>query len=63
MDFDRRGFLKVAGLTLLGLSVKPGWQVFSKEEPAEPSPDADLFPQMLERGRMQGLHRCLSPHP
>jgi molybdopterin-containing oxidoreductase family iron-sulfur binding subunit len=43
MDFDRRGLLKVAGLTLLGLSVKPGWQVFSKEEPAEPSPGAETL--------------------
>jgi molybdopterin-containing oxidoreductase family iron-sulfur binding subunit len=43
MDFDRRGLLKVGGLTLLGLLVKPGWQVFSKEEPAEPSPGAETL--------------------
>ena len=43
MDVDRRGLLKVAGLTLLGLLAKPGWQVFSKDEPAEPSPDAETL--------------------
>ena len=37
MDFDRRGFFKVAGLTLLGLMAKPAWEVFSTVEPPEPS--------------------------
>jgi Fe-S-cluster-containing dehydrogenase component len=40
MDFDRRGFFKVAGLTLLGLMAKPAWEVFSTVEPPEPSPTA-----------------------
>ena len=42
MEFDRRGFLKIAGLTVLGLAAKPGWELFSKIEPmeVEPSPEA-----------------------
>jgi molybdopterin-containing oxidoreductase family iron-sulfur binding subunit len=41
MEFDRRGLLKIAGLTLLGLAAKPGWELFSKVEPQElvPSPE------------------------
>ena len=41
MEFDRRGFLKIAGLTVLGLAAKPGWELFSKVEPQElvPSPE------------------------
>ena len=38
MEFDRRTLLKVGGLTLLGLCAKPGWEVFSKINPPEPSP-------------------------
>ena len=33
-----RAFLKVAGLTLVGLAAKPGWEVFSKVSPSDPSP-------------------------
>ncbi len=42
MEFDKRGFLKVAGLTLLGLAAKPGWELFSKGSPSEevPGPEA-----------------------
>jgi Fe-S-cluster-containing dehydrogenase component len=43
MELDRRGFFKVAGLILLGLSAKPGWQVFSKVGAPEPSPDAEAL--------------------
>jgi molybdopterin-containing oxidoreductase family iron-sulfur binding subunit len=43
MEFTRRTFLKIGGLTLLGLSAKPGWQVFSKVEAPEPSPDAETL--------------------
>ncbi|RPJ09056.1 MAG: 4Fe-4S dicluster domain-containing protein [Deltaproteobacteria bacterium] len=38
MGVDRRALLKVAGLTLLGLTAKPGWEVFSKVSSHEPSP-------------------------
>jgi Fe-S-cluster-containing dehydrogenase component len=38
MKFDRRAFLKVAGLTLVGLAAKPGWEVFSKVSSSDPSP-------------------------
>jgi molybdopterin-containing oxidoreductase family iron-sulfur binding subunit len=38
MEFDRRVFLKVAGLTLVGLAAKPGWEVFSKVGSSDPSP-------------------------
>jgi molybdopterin-containing oxidoreductase family iron-sulfur binding subunit len=40
MDIQRRGFLKIAGLALLGFVVKPGWDLFSKDKPSElvPSP-------------------------
>ena len=43
MEFTRRTFLKIGGLTLLGLSAKPGWQVFSKVTAPEPSPDAEAL--------------------
>jgi len=43
MQFDRRGFLKIAGLTLLGLSAKPGWEVFSTVDLPEPSPTAETL--------------------
>jgi len=41
MEFERRGFLKIAGLTLLGLAAKPGWELFSKIESQElvPTPE------------------------
>lgn len=47
MEFKRRGFLKIAGLTFLGLAAKPGWDVFSKVELPEPSPT----PERLARKR------------
>ena len=37
MEFNRRAFLKVGGLTLLGLTARPGWEVLSKVAPSEPS--------------------------
>ena len=37
MEFDRRVFLKVAGLTLLGFVAKPGWEVLSKIDESGPS--------------------------
>ena len=37
MEFDRRTFLKIAGLTVLGLSAKPGWKVLAKIGDSEPS--------------------------
>ena len=37
MEFDRRVFLKVAGLTLLGFAAKPGWEVLSKIDESGPS--------------------------
>ncbi len=43
MEFDRRGLLKIAGLTLLGLAAKPGWDVFSKVELPEPSPTSETL--------------------
>jgi molybdopterin-containing oxidoreductase family iron-sulfur binding subunit len=43
MQFDRRGFLKIAGLTALGLVAKPGWDVFSKIESSEPLPTPETF--------------------
>ena len=36
MELPRRGFLKIAGLTLLGFAAKPGWDAFSKIESPEP---------------------------
>jgi len=41
MDLNRRKLLKLAGLTLLGLSVKPGSEVFSQGGQPEPSPTAE----------------------
>jgi molybdopterin-containing oxidoreductase family iron-sulfur binding subunit len=41
MGFNRRAFLKIGGLIFLGLSAKPGWEVFSKVAGPEPSPDAE----------------------
>lgn len=32
MDFDRRGFFKLTGLTALGLLTKPGWELISGEK-------------------------------
>ncbi len=29
IDLPRRGFLKIAGLTLLGLAAKPAWEIYS----------------------------------
>src|SRR5512146_2150969 len=43
MDIDRRGLLKVAGLPALGLLIKPGWQVFSRDEPSDPSPETETL--------------------
>ncbi len=38
MEFTRRTLLKVAGLTVLGLAAKPGWEILSALDKAEPSP-------------------------
>ncbi len=38
MEITRRTLLKVAGLTLLGLSAKPGWEIISALDRPEPSP-------------------------
>jgi len=43
MEFDKRGFLKVAGLTLLGLAAKPGWELFSKVPPSEEVPGPETL--------------------
>jgi molybdopterin-containing oxidoreductase family iron-sulfur binding subunit len=43
MELKRRDFLKIAGLTFLGLATKPGWEVFSKIDPIEPSPAPNYF--------------------
>ena len=43
MEFDRRALLKIAGLTLLGLAAKPGWDVFPKVELPEPSPTSETL--------------------
>jgi molybdopterin-containing oxidoreductase family iron-sulfur binding subunit len=42
MEFNRRVFLKIAGLTLLGFAAKPGWEVLSKmnESPSSSVPGA-----------------------
>jgi molybdopterin-containing oxidoreductase family iron-sulfur binding subunit len=45
MEFNRRAFLKIAGLTVLGLSAKPGWEVFSKIDTPEVSPEAETLAQ------------------
>ncbi len=45
MEFDRRVFLKVAGLTLLGFAAKPGWEVFSKSIESGPSPAQGILSQ------------------
>ncbi len=38
MDITRRTLFKIAGLTLLGLSAKPGWKILSALDLSEPSP-------------------------
>jgi Fe-S-cluster-containing dehydrogenase component len=38
MEVTRRTLLKVAGLTLLGLTAKPGWEILSALDQPEPSP-------------------------
>jgi molybdopterin-containing oxidoreductase family iron-sulfur binding subunit len=43
MEFDRRGFLKIAGLTVLGLAAKPGWELVSKFEPVELEPGPETL--------------------
>jgi len=43
MGLNRRKLLKLAGLTALGLSVKPGWEVFSQVGEPEPSPTAEAL--------------------
>ena len=43
MQFDKRAFLKVAGLTLLGLAAKPGWELFSKVPPSEVVPGPETL--------------------
>jgi hypothetical protein len=43
MEFNRRAFIKIAGLSILGLSVKHGWEVFSKIDMPELSPDAEAL--------------------
>jgi Fe-S-cluster-containing dehydrogenase component len=37
MEFDRRTFLKVAGLTLVGFAARPGWEALSKMNISDPS--------------------------
>ncbi len=41
MSFERRAFLKIAGLTALGLVAKPGWEVLSKVTESGPSSAAE----------------------
>ena len=43
MEFDRRAFIKIAGLTVLGLAAKPGWELFSKIEPMELEPGSEAL--------------------
>jgi Fe-S-cluster-containing dehydrogenase component len=53
MEFDRRGFLKVAGLTLVGLSAKPAWQVFSNVEPITTTPTSE---ELAKRKWAMGIY-------
>jgi len=43
MEISRRGFLKISGLTFLGLMAKPGWEVVSQIKPIEPAPAPTYF--------------------
>jgi len=57
MELDRRGFLKIAGLTVLGLAAKPGWDIVSKVKPAETLPAPSPFAGK-KWGMVIDLKRC-----
>jgi Fe-S-cluster-containing dehydrogenase component len=41
MELNRRTWLKLAGLALLGFAAKPAWKVFSEVDLPEPSPTSE----------------------
>ena len=57
MEFDRRLFLKVSGLTLLGFVAKPGWEVLSKMNTPNPS-SASGIPNLKKWAMAVDLKKC-----
>ena len=68
MELDRRTLLKLAGLTLVGLVAKPGWEVLSQVDVPEPSPTSESLAKIrwamavdLKKcwSSSEGCHDCI----
>jgi len=57
MEFDRRGLLKVAGLSLLGLIAAPAWYVISRAKLPGKSPAPGILPEK-KWGMVINLKKC-----